>query len=428
MTADGRTLHTETLPLLVTAPEGVEQVEPALELNHIVPVGWPDLSDVPGGVLARASLNTEQAWLGAEFVLGVEVFGVSELDGDPILPDMSGFAERIAVFGRGASRGPEHPSVHRTFRFRALATGEFEIGPVRVAVAGRTMLTEPITLRVGETPPEPVRSPEDVRATVTAEARTVHVGEPVVASYRVLSRDGGFGGGGWRVTEDTLLLPPLANLRIVRLPPWRGSWQRVSVDGREYHVASEHRVAFFPDRPGETTIPPSLLELRIHQRRADFGASEAEHEGTWTPMTLVTDAIPLEVVALPAPGRPASFQGHVGTLGVVSWLDRTSMQVGDTVTVRVEVAGDWVRPETPHPDITFPPGFAVYGPEIDHDIPRMGFDVGGTRHYVYRLVASREGSYRIPPVEVSWFDPESESYGTSRSGAFDLTVVPAGRE
>lgn len=434
VTADGRSLQADPFTMFVTIPEGAEELEPTTELNLsdlVMRPGYPDLSDAPGGVLAQASLNTEQVWLGAEFVLVVEVFGVSEMDDAPVLPDMSGFAERIAVFGRGASRGPEHPSVHRTYRFRALTTGEFEIGPVRVTAAGRTMLTEPITLRVGRSPPEPVRVPEDLRATATADKRRVYVGEPVTVAYRVLSRGGGGPGygGGWSVDpSDTLVLPPLENLRVRRLPVWRGSWQRLAVGGRMYHNASEHRVAFAPLQPGETLIGPALLQVQIHQWSREFRGGRGRTQGTWTPMTLVTDAMPLEVVALPAESRPASFQGHVGTLSVVSWVDRTSMQVGDTVTVRVEVSGDWVGPETPHPVITFPPGFAISGPEIDHDIPRIGFDVGGTRLYVYRLVASREGSYRILPVEVSWFDPESESYGISNSGPFDLTVLSAGRE
>lgn len=53
------------------------------------------------------------------------------------------------------------------------------------------MLTEPVTLRGGRSPPEPVRVPEDLRATATADKRRVYVGEPVTVAYRVLAGDGG---------------------------------------------------------------------------------------------------------------------------------------------------------------------------------------------------------------------------------------------
>lgn len=48
-----------------------------------------------------------------------------------------------------------------------------------------------------------------------------------------------------------------------------------------------------------------------------------------------------------------------------------------------------------------------------------------THFHSYRLVARQAGSYRIPAVEVSWFDPESQSYGTSVAEPFE--VVVAGR-
>lgn len=433
VTADGQRLQTEPLTLLVTVPEGADEVEPAPELEFARVYrqpGWPDLSDAPDSILARASLNTEEAWVGAGFALVVEVFGVSEMDGDPVLPDMSGFAERTSRAGGGTSIGGRYESVHRTYHFRALAKGEFEIGAVRVTVAGRTLLTEPITLKVGESPPEPVRSPEDLRAIATADKRRVYVGESVIVSYDVLARDGrGSSFGGWSINRtDTVVFPPLENVRVERLPTVRFPSQLGLVEGRSYRHASEHRVAFFPLQPGETTIPPALVRVQVHHRSGRFEDTQAEQQGSWTPMTLVTDAIPLEVVALPADGRPTSFQGHVGTLDVASWVDRTSMIVGDTVTLRVEVSGDWVRPGMPHPEIVFPAGFAVSDPEIEHEIPRTGDRVSGTRLYVYRLVANREGSFRIPSVAVSWFNPGAESYGTSGSEPFDLTVVSTGRE
>ena len=68
----------------------------------------------------------------------------------------------------------------------------------------------------------------------------------------------------------------------------------------------------------------------------------------------------------------------------------------------------------------------VTEPEIE-DAPRI-FGTSGTRVYSYRLVATREGSFRIPPVDMSWFDPESESYETAHTQPFDLTVGETGRD
>ena len=150
-------------------------------------------------------------------------------------------------------------------------------------------------------------------------------------------------------------------------------------------------------------------------------------------MTLTTDSIPIEVVPLPAEGRPESFRGYVGRLGLVSRVDRTDMEVGDTLTFRLEVSRDVHGLAMPEPEIAFPAGFEVIEPEMDDTQSRGNRQSANrmlpseTRAYSYRLVATREGSFRIPSVEVSWFDAETESYGTARTQPFDLTVVGTAR-
>jgi len=382
----------------------------------------------PPAIEAQAFLNTGQTWVGSDVVLVVEA-EARELEADPVLPDMSAFAEPPRATSRGSSFGGGRYTVSRDYRIRVVAAGEFEIGPVQVMVGGRTALTKPLRLVISEAPPPaPVESPKDVRATTTAEQRRVYVGEPVIVTYRVLARDNRSGFDGWDVEEDdTLVLPAHDNFQHRRIRARGRWWERVSLDDRLYRVASEHRVAFSPVAAGETVIKPAALMLQVNQRRERDGweANRAEQQGTWTPMTLTTDPIPIEVVPLPAEGRPASFQGHVGRLAVVSWIDRTDMEVGDTVTVRVEVSG--LNPLAPDPEIALPGLFEVSGPEIG-PVDRGDSDLHETRRYVFRLVATQEGAYRLPAVDVSWFDPESESYGTASTEPFDVTVAGGARE
>ena len=337
---------------LVASAPGTHEIGPVVfkvgdETFETEPVTLVVTGDAPA-IEAHASVNTGQTWVGSDFILVVEV-GARDLDDDPVLPDMSAFAEPPRAGGEGHSSDGSRHTVSRTYRIRAATAGEFEIGPVEVTAAGQTVLTEPLRLVISETPPPaPVESPKDLRVTATADQRRVYVGQPVIVTYRVLARDNRMGFAGWR-------------------------------------------------------------------------------EGTFTPMSLTTDSIPIEVVPLPAEGRPGSFRGHVGRLDVVFRVDRTGMEVGDTLTLRVEVSSDGYSLATPEPEIAFPAGFEVIEPELD-DTPSRGNGLSATRVYRYRLVATREGSYRIPPVELSWFDPETESYGTSSTQPFDLTVVGVARD
>lgn len=390
--------------------------------------------DAHRDIEARVSLNTERAWVGGEFVLMVEVAGVSELGEPPVLPDMSAFAKPLRGGTSGGSADSDGYTAYRTYQYRATAPGEFEIGPAQVTIGGQTVLTNPIRLTIEAAPTEPVIPPEDLRIATTVEKLKVFVGEPVMVSYRVLSRGGTFRQGEWSAgDQDTLIIPLLDDFQALRLESSnRDWWKRISVDGRLYRAVSTHRVAFLPLRQGEVAIAPAEIVVQVNRRKPDswddYDRSGATRHGEWTPITLVSDAVLLEVEPLPALGRPESFRGHVGRLEATSWVDRTELQVGETLTLRIRISGHGHLQTMPAPEIPFPVELEVSGPEIDHtDLADAG-DLQGSRLYVYQLVAQREGIYRIPALEVSWFDPESESYGTSATEPFDITVTAARRE
>ena len=396
------------------------------------------VNDEPPRVVANAAFNTAEAWVGGDFLLAVVVEGVRELEEDPVLPDLSGLADLVRATGGGtsfgASAGISRFAVHHRYQFRALAPGRFELGPIRIRAAGQTVLTEPVSLTIGEAPPDPVRSPEDLRVTTEADKRRVYVGEPVIVSYGVLSR-GSFGGDGWTVQSDTLRVPSQAGLRSQALGASFSGPEQVWIDGRRYRGGYARRVAFFPTQVGQMSIDPVEIGVQINRRRwprarvFDPAESRARNQGDWVPMTLTTEPVAIEVVPLPDEGRPGSFRGRVGRLGVVSWVDRTDLAVGDTVALQVELSGDGHSRALPELEIAFPDGFEVLEPAVTHSNPRdEGGGMRGSITRYYRLIARAAGGYRIPAIELSYFDPESGSYGTTRGGSFDLTVGPGVKE
>lgn len=421
--------------LMASAP-GTHEIGPVVfrvgdDTFETEPVTLVVTGDAPA-IEAHAFLNTEQTWVGSNFVLVVEVPGVDELDDDPVLPDMSAFAQRPRGHVAGSSWDGGRPTLSREYHIRAATAGEFEIGPVRVMAAGQTLLTEPLRLVISEaSPAPPAELAENLRTTATADPGRVYVGQPVIVTYQLLARDDRMSFEGWWVEEgDSLVLPAQEDFQVLRIGR-QGRLERVSVDGRLYRAASEHLVGFFPREAGRKTIVPAEFKFQIHRREEarSYEMSRARRVGTWSPATLTTDAIPIEVIPLPAEGRPDSFRGYVGRLDLVSRVDRTDMELGDTLTLRVEVSRDVYSLAMPEPDISFPAGFEVVEPEMA-DTPGRGGRQSARRLlpsdtlvYSYRLIARREGTFWIPSVEMSWFDPESESYGTARTQPFDVTVV-----
>ena len=370
----------------------------------------------PPRVIVEASLVSESIWVGGEFDFNLEVRGVIALDEEPATPLTEDVAELLNV--EESSFDMDVGQVSRGYSFRARRAGRFEIGPMRIVANGQTFETQPVSLVVDEVPTGDANPPDDLLFTGVPGKSFAYVNEPVVVEYAVLHRDRRDGFGLWPMI-GTKAWPSFEGFDVSEI---NGGWggREVEVGGRRYERYLQRRVALRPLRAGQVNLGAATVEAIVHN---------------WPPLGRETTAViltsephTLEVLPLPEDGRPASFRGHVGTLEAVSWVDRTRAEVGETVTLQVEVSVGGLVEAHPVPEIDFPPGFEVAEPEVDTEFPRRTNGLRGTRTYTWHLTATTPGTYVIPAVEMSYFDPETESYGTTRSHPFTVTVVPAGAE
>ena len=382
-------------------------------------------------IQVRAFLSSPRVGFGGQFVLNVEVSGTQQTDTDPVLPDMEEFGQYL---GSGTStsmqmvNGRTSVALTYQYRFQAIKDGVFEIGAVKVTAGGRTYETDPISLIVSDTPaprggiadsgdPADGISPEDLFIETEVSRTTVFENEPVVVEHRIFTR----------VTVDSY--------RITALPQATGFWteeleqsgepqvERVIRDGSEYVTATVRRVALFPTGSGERTLDPLGVEAQVRvpdrRRQSIFG----DFFDRRVPVAVASRPVTIEVQPLPAEGRPGSFSGHVGELDIATTVDRAAVAANEAVTFRVDVTGTGNLRSLAPPEITFPDEFEVFPPETTDRIAPGGGSIQGTRTYEYVLIPRAPGSVTIPPVEVSYFDARSASYGTARSQPVEITVT-----
>ena len=388
-------------------------------------------------IQVRAFLSSPRVGFGGQFVLNVEVSGTQQADADPVLPDMEEFGQYL---GSGTStsmqmvNGRTSVAVTYQYRFQAIKDGVFEIGPVKVTVGGRTYETEPISLVVSDTPaprggiadtgdPADGIPPEDLFIDTDVSRATVFENEPVVVEYRIFTR------------------VPVDSYGITTLPQTTGFWteeleqsqspqvERVIRDGIEYQTATIRRVALFPTGSGERTLEPLGIQaqVRVPERRQRdifgdiFGGSSLFDRRV--PVAVASRPVTIEVQPLPTDGRPGSFTGHVGELDISATVDRVSVAANEAVTYRLAVTGTGNLRALAPPEIAFPDEFEVFPPETTDRIAPGGGSIQGTRTYEYVLIPRAPGSVTFPPVEVSYFDARSSSYGTARSQPVEITVT-----
>ena len=399
-------------------------------------------SAAPGAAQSvRAFLSQNPVPVNGQFVLNVEVSGSQNTDGDPALPDLSAFA---VYLGSGTSTSMQfvngRMSMSHTiqYRFQTTQQGTFEIGPVTVRVDGEDLRTDPLIIEISGAPAAGAGgrggggaragvgdgvSSDDLFVTATLGEERVYVNQPVVVEYRIFTR------------------VDVEGVSIVRQPGTAGFWveeltspqrqEQVVRNGVQYASQIIRRVALFPTGAGPKRLEPLVLEAQVRAPRRSrrdpfgdpFGGLFGDSVfGRRVPVSIASNALDLDVLPAP-PGAPASYTGFVGPLAVSAGIDRAEAETNDALTLRLDVSGAGNIRTLPEPTLNLPAAFEVYPPEMREEVEPTADGVRGRRVYEYVVVPREPGRTTIPPVELSYFDPERGAYAVASSDPIDLTVT-----
>ena len=438
-------LFTASAPLVLDRLPcaGIPTVAP---LSTAVRVSVASFRVVGQELQARATLSPMAVSLNQQFVLNIEIVGSRRTDVDPTLPDLGSFARYLS---QGSStnmqviNGITTTSVTIQYRFQAIREGTFEIGAVEVETDGQVLRTEPVELTVSATTagagggsgPDTgsgVNS-DDLFIVAEVSERRVYENEPVEVSYRLFTR----------VNVNSVSIVGMGEnegfwVEEVPLPQGLQTEQIVQ-DGRQYTSAVVRRIVLFPAGPGTKTVEPLSIEASVRmqrQRRSIFDDffGRSSLFGSQVPVMITSEAAEIQVVSLPVDGLPESFTGFVGRLDISTSIDRSTVETNDAVTLEVRIEGEGNIQGLAAPDLDIGQDFEVFPPEVTQTIDRREARIRGIKTYRYVLIPRAPGERTIPPIEMSYFDPDAGLYGSSVSEPLRLEVtgdavvaIPGGR-
>lgn len=168
----------------------------------------------------------------------------------------------------------------------------------------------------------------------------------------------------------------------------------------------------FPTGTGKVKIKPFEMSLQY------LSGAFIEHVG----FTSLSSSV--EVLPLPS-GAPKDFIGGVGNFDLECSLDKTTAKQGDVVILTVVVNGAGNLHNINKPVLRLPKGIIVYGdPEVDEEVDFTVFGAEGKITYKYSLQLLNAGKYELPPISISFFDPEEKQYVQVKKEAFSIEVLP----
>lgn len=407
---------------------------------------WLNAEALAGTITAE--LDRAEGEVGDRFSLVVAIEG--SRDGELELPEVDGLVieqqgvQRSEIFNNG-QRTSELQITYAIYPQRA---GTFTIPSLAIELDGKREATLPLTLKVEAAKGQGGQSNQPQSAAGSGTKNTggdetggifierdcqnsrPYVGEQVLCYVRVYHR--GNLNGGQRLSQSS---PDIRRFSV----EGERRYQRI-VNGQRYGVI-ELREILVPTKAGSVDVPPYALEARIliwNKRNGkidrffdNFGGGLFNFNFTEErEIKIESEATTLDVQPTPEQGRPEDFTGLVGQFKLSATTSRNSVPVGDTVTITIDLSGQGVL-DTIKP--LQPAGVEALG-KVYADKPDYQEDVDGdkgiySKHtFKYALVPSKEGSYDLGQIKLSYFDPVQEQYQTLSSDLGTLVVEPGKAE
>ena len=262
-------------------------------------------------------------------------------------------------------------------------------------------------------------SNNDLFITATASKTTVYEQEAFLLTYKIYT---------------------LVDLRMfdnVKLPDFKGfhsqevelpndrRWGLEHYKGRNYQTTVYRQFVLFPQQSGKLTIDAARFDASIAKATQVSDPFEAFFNGgsnyVEVKKTIMTPQLTIDVKPLPT-GKPAGFSGGVGEFNITSSINSTNIKTNDAVTIKLVISGTGNLKLLSTPEIKFPEDFEIYDPKVDNKFRLTNAGLSGSKVIEYLAIPRNAGTYKIPAVNFSYFDINSNSYKTLTTEEYELHV------
>jgi hypothetical protein len=388
-----------------------------------------------------AQVSQTQVGTGEAFEVSFSIKGNAERFS---APDFEGFQ---VISGPNVSQsmtsinGSMSVSSAYSFVLVPVKVGTYNIGAASVFIGGRRYTTSPIEIKVVKGRPVPQagsgntagrgnetedigneRLPADISKSLFLRSHTskttAYQGEQVVLTYKLYTRAG-------IVDSRVDKLPDLNGFWNEDVKPQQQTqWRVETYKGLKYHVADVKKTILFAEHSGKIVINPFEMTFIVRLPAESTGDIMDQFFGSYKDVKYSAKSLPivLNVRPLPEAGKPAGFNGAVGKFSVGASLDKTELKANETLNYKVKIAGSGNLKLLQPLNINFPPDFEKYDPKTNDVITAGSASVTGSREYAYLIIPRHQGSFRIDPLQFSYFNPETGKYVELKTDGFNVKV------
>ena len=330
-------------------------------------------------------------------------------------------------------------SITYTYTLYAVKNGTYNIPAATIKVGGKTVSSAPAKITVAGTARSNSNgaprmhgddsaegqarqagthiSGNDLFIKVSANKHRVFEQEPILLTYKV-----------YTLVDLTQLegkMPDLTGFHTQEIPlPQQKSFHVENVNGKNYRCVTWSQYVMYPQMTGKLEIPSITFKGIVVQQNRNVDPFEAFFNGGsgYIEVKREIKAPGVTIQVDPLPNRPAGFSGGVGRFTLSAQLEASTVKAGNPLKLRVVVGGVGNLKLIKQPVVAFPKDFDTYDAKVTDKTKLTTNGLEGNMIYDFLAVPRNQGTYTIPPIELTYYDTAAKAYKTVKSQPLQVTV------
>jgi hypothetical protein len=385
----------------------------------------------------------------------------ADQDADFLQPDFKQFqfVSGPHIYG-GVSYGTDGPRRLKNIAFTlvAIKEGSYSIPGASIKLHGQIFKSEPAPLEVitqatavqrgmlaekrtyvadsylypGEDPYEKIR--QNLFMKVSVDKKSCVVGQPVTATFKLYSR--------LNCQSDIVKNPGFYGFAIQDMVNLADNVSATEmVNGKKFQVRTVRKVQLYPLQAGLFTIDPMEVRNKVEfstsavkkktEQEITEGVMPSEDELFSTPgfkvceTSMRTEPVAIKVNALPANGKPDDYNGATGRFTVSASVIKDELARNEEGDLVLTIEGKGNFTQLVPPLVAWPKAVEGFEPEVKDSLNKDISPLGGKRVFRFHFVSTQAGTYIIPAISFSFFDPDSNRYKTASTKPITVKVTEA---
>jgi hypothetical protein len=278
---------------------------------------------------------------------------------------------------------------------------------------------EAFFLAPGENPQEKIR--KNLFLKVLVDKKNCFVGEPVTATFKLYSR--------LASRSDIVKNPGFYGFTVQDVINLEDDQSAVeTINGKKFDVHTVRKVQLYPLQAGEYTIDPMEVVTKVDFSRSTVNRKPEQEitEGilpddpvhpakgieTFT-TSMSSGSIPITVKPAPAKNRPSDFTGATGNFSISSAFNKGELGKNEQGELIITISGKGNFTQLGSPVIKWPEGLEVFDARVRDELDHKVSPMKGKRIFHIPFLSAKPGTYTIPSIRFSFFDPDSNGFKTA---------------